>query len=69
MMKWYLAETYTRPFEKPHIEIVRGAINAHETGGRFVVAAERGIGKSAILWGMILYLAMTGKQRYPVCVP
>ena len=68
-LKWYLAETYTRPFEKPHFEIIRGAINAHETGGRFAVAAERGAGKSAILWGMILYFAMTGKQRYPVCVP
>ena len=68
-LRYYLAETYTRPFEKPHIEIVRGVLDAHETRGRFVVAAERGIGKSAVLWGLVLYLALTGKQRYPVCVP
>lgn len=66
---WYLAGTYTRPFERPHLEIVDGVVRAHESRGRFVVAAERGIGKSAILWGMILYLAFSGRQRYPVCVP
>ncbi len=68
-LRHYLAGTYTRPFERPHIEIVAGAMKAHETHGRFVVAAERGVGKSAILWGMILYLALSGRQRYPVCVP
>jgi hypothetical protein len=68
-LRHYLAGTYSRPFEKPHLEIVAGVVKAHETGGRFIVAAERGIGKSAILWGMILYLALSGRQRYPVCVP
>lgn len=68
-LKHYLAGTYTRPFEKPHIEIIRGTVDASATDGRFVVAAERGIGKSAILWGMILFLALTGKRQFPVCVP
>ena len=68
-LKHYMAATFTRPFERPHLEIVAGVMRAHESQGRFVVAAERGIGKSAILWGMILYLAMSGRQRYPVCVP
>lgn len=68
-LRHYLSGTYTRPFEKPHREIVAGVMQAHETGGRFVVAAERGIGKSAVLWGMILYLALSGRQKYPVCVP
>ena len=68
-LRHYLAGTYSRPFEKPHREIVAGVMHAHDTHGRFVVAAERGIGKSAILWGMILFLALSGRQRYPVCVP
>lgn len=68
-LKHYLPATFTRPFEKPHVEIIAGVMHAHETSGKFVVAAERGIGKSAILWGMILYLALSGRQRYPVCVP
>lgn len=68
-LKYYLAETYTRPFEKPHREIIAGAVKAHETDGRFVVAGERGIGKSAILWGLVLYFALTQKRRFPACVP
>ena len=68
-LKWYLSETYTRRFEKPHKDIVAGAMNAYKDGGRFVVAAERGIGKSVLLWGMILYLALSGKRKYPVCIP
>ncbi len=68
-LRWYLSVTYTRPFEKPHKEIIAGVMEAHETGGRFVVSAERGIGKSCVLWGMVLYLAATGRQAYPICVP
>jgi len=70
--KWlahYLANTYTRKFEEPHLEIIDGAMGANETGGRFAVAAERGIGKSSLLWGVVLYLALTGKQPFPVCIP
>ena len=68
-LRWYLAGTYSRPFEKPHEEIIAGTVEAADTGGRFVVAAERGIGKSAVLWGMILYVKLTGRRRFPVCVP
>jgi len=68
-LKHYLAATFTRPFEMPHREIIAGAMHAHETGGRFAVAAERGIGKSTILWGLVLYLALSGRQRFPVCIP
>jgi hypothetical protein len=68
-LRHYMSGTYSRPFERPHIEIAEGVMQAHESHGRFVVAAERGVGKSAILWGMILYLALSGRQRYPVCVP
>jgi hypothetical protein len=71
-VKWlrhYLAHTYTRPFERPHLAIIDGAIHASETGGRFAVAAERGVGKSSLLWGVVLYLKLTGHQTFPVCVP
>jgi len=68
-LKHYLSATFTRPFETPHLQIIDGTMEAHRTGGRFAVAAERGIGKSTVLWGMVLYLALTGQQRYPICVP
>jgi len=68
-LRYYLKEAYTRPFDEPHMEIINGAKRANDEGGRFAIAAERGIGKSAILWGIVLYLALTGKQAFPVCVP
>jgi hypothetical protein len=68
-LKHYLAATFTRPFETPHLQIIDGTMQAHATGGRFCVAAERGVGKSTVLWGLVLYLALSGQQRYPICVP
>ena len=67
-LKHYMSATFTRPFERPHLEIVAGVMRAHETQGRFVVAAERGCGKTVILWGMILYLLFSGRHKLPVCV-
>jgi len=71
-IKWlrhYLHLAYERPFERPHLAIIDGAIHASATGGRFAIAAQRGIGKSTVLWGIVLMLAITGKQPFPVCVP
>lgn len=68
-LKHYFPNTYTRPFEKPHKEIIAGALKASATGGRFDVAGERGIGKSAVLWGILLYLAISGQQVFPIYVP
>ena len=68
-LKYYLPQAYTRKFEKPHEEIIDAALNAHETNSRFAVSALRGIGKSTILWGLILFLKLSGKQPYPICVP
>ena len=68
-LKHYLAEAYPRPFDKPHLAIIDGAIHASDTAGRFAVVAERGIGKSTELWGLILYLKLSGRQSFPVCLP
>ncbi len=68
-LKWYCTEAFHRPFETPHIAIISGAIHASETGGRFAVAAQRGVGKSSCLWGVVLMLALSGRQPFPVCVP
>ena len=68
-MKHYLAEAFYRPFEKPHKDIIKGVMKAHKSGGRFMVAAERGVGKSVLLWSLTLYLSLSGKQDFPVCVP
>lgn len=64
-----MPEAFSRPFEKLHVAILDGALHASKTGGRFAVAGERGIGKSTELWGIVLMLAMTGVQPFPVCLP
>jgi hypothetical protein len=48
-LRHYMSGTYSRPFERPHTEIVEGVMQAHESHGRFVVAAERGVGKALAL--------------------
>lgn len=68
-LKYYLGFTYTRPFERPHKEIIAGALEAHRTGGQFLVVAERGIGKSVVLWGVVLFLKLSGREKYPICMP
>lgn len=68
-LKWYLSGSFTRKFERPQKEIIRGSQQASDNGSRFVVAGERGIGKSAVLWGMILFFKLTGQHPFPICVP
>ena len=68
-LRWYCPATYYLQFETPHLKIIDGVQRAHETGGRFVVAAERGIGKSAILYGMTFKLTVSGAQPFPVYIP
>lgn len=68
-LRYYLEAAFSRPFDKPHLAIIEGALHASEACGRFAIAAQRGIGKSTVLWGIVLMLALTGKQPFPVCVP
>ena len=67
-LKYYLPQAYTQKFQQPHLAIIDGALNAQASRGRFVVAAERGIGKSTVLWGLVLYFILTGKEQFPVCI-
>jgi len=68
-LKHYHGEAFSRPFETPHITIIESAIKAYQSGGRLAVAAERGIGKSTILWALVEMLALSEKQPFPVCIP
>lgn len=68
-LKWYLPETYYLPFEKPHKAIIKGIDEACSKGGQLAIAAERGIGKSAILYGVTLKMGISGQQRFPVYIP
>ena len=64
----YLPQTYSRPFEAPHREIIARAVEAIATGGRYCVAAPRGLGKTSLLWGVTLWAVLTGRSAFPVVV-
>lgn len=68
-LRHYLAGIYAKPFGRPHHSIIDGAINAVKSGGRYVVAAPRGMGKSSVLWGVALYCLLTGRARFPAYLP
>jgi len=67
-LRYYMPQTYFRPFIEPQNAIIRGAVEAQEQRKRFVVGAERGIGKTVILWGLVLMFALTGREKFPVCI-
>ena len=68
-LKHYLHSAYPLPFGQVHRDIIDGALYSAETGGNFAVAAPRGTGKSSVLWGVALYLLMTGRIRFPAYLP
>lgn len=68
-LRYYLAQTYVRPFDKPHTDIIDGVMRACTAGGRFALAAERGIGKSSLMYGLVLMLKLSGVLQFPVYLP
>jgi len=68
-LSWYCPETYFLPFERPHMAIIDSARETMESGRDMVVAAERGIGKSFILYGLTFKLVATEEQPFPVYIP
>jgi hypothetical protein len=68
-LRYYFPEAYFLRFTEPHKEIIRGALNALKTGGKFGVAAPRGIGKSTLLWGVSLFAVLTGLVVFPGYLP
>jgi len=68
-LRHYFPAVFSRPFESPHLTIIEGSTEAITTGGRFAVAAERGIGKSVIEWGLALTDVFTNASEFPAYVP
>ena len=68
-LRHYFAGVFFRPFEEPHLAIINGSTEAIQSGGRFAVAAERGIGKSVIEWALAVIDAFSGTSPFPAYVP
>ena len=70
--KWlqhYFPGIYRQPFGDVHREIIDASEYTIKTGGRCVVAAPRGTGKSYVVDGVALKAVLTGKVRFPVVIP
>ena len=68
-LKHYLPRAYPFPWGVVHLDIIKGAEDALETGGKFVVAAPRGTGKSTLLWGVALKFVLQGSLKFPALLP
>lgn len=70
--KWlrnYFPGIYRQPFGDVHREIIDASEYTISTGGKCVVAAPRGTGKSYVVDGVALKAVLTGKVRFPVVIP
>jgi len=67
-LRHYLPERFPLPFGPVHREIIKACLRGMQSGTSVTVAAPRGFGKTAILWGMALYGVMTGRCRFPVVI-
>jgi hypothetical protein len=67
-LRYYLPERYPLPFGDVHRQIIISCTRAMIHGTSITVAAPRGFGKTAILWGMSLYGVLTGLCRFPVVI-
>ena len=68
-LRHYFPQTFFREFERPHKELIERSEQAQRDGSRMVVAAERGIGKSACLYALVLKFKLSGVELFPVYIP
>jgi len=68
-LKYYLSSAYPLPWGRVHLDIIKGAEDALESGGKFVVAAPRGTGKSTEIWGIALKFKLQGRLMFPALLP
>jgi len=68
-LRHYFPGIYRQPFGSVHHEIIEAAEYTIDHGGRCVVAAPRGTGKSFVLAGVALKAMLQGRVRFPVVIP
>lgn len=67
-LRYYLEDRFPLPFGEVHLKMIHACIRAMSTGSSITIAAPRGFGKTAIVWGMSLYGVLTGLCRFPVVI-
>lgn len=65
-LKTYLADRYKLGFNKCHRAMMDAIVGRAKRGGRQAVAAPRGIGKSELIKGLLMFLFLSGLVRFPL---
>lgn len=63
-LKTYFADRYRLDFGKDHLFMIETIVNRAKNGGRQAVAAPRGIGKSELIKGLLVYLVLAELVRF-----
>ena len=67
-LKTYFPERYTRSFSRLHTTLIETIYERAKTGGRQAVAAPRGVGKTELVKGMLVYLILAELVRFPLVI-
>ncbi len=65
-LKTYFARRYGRPFGKHHQQMIDAILSKAKHGGRQAIAAPRGVGKSELVKGLLVFLTLSGLVRFPL---
>ncbi len=64
----YFPERYTRKFSRLHEVMIETIYERAKTGGRQAIAAPRGVGKTELVKGMLVYLILAELVRFPLVI-
>ncbi len=64
----YFPERYTRKFSRLHEVMIDTIFERAKTGGRQAIAAPRGVGKTELVKGMLVYLILAELVRFPLVI-
>lgn len=67
-LRFYLADSFTRPFCDDHLEIIADVDRVMREGGQLAIAAYRGMGKTTLIKGLIVRAICMGLIQFPVAI-
>lgn len=67
-LRTYFAGRYSLQFNAAHQVMIEEIVSRARSGGRQAIAAPRGIGKSELTKGLLVYLVLAGLVRFPLSV-
>jgi hypothetical protein len=68
-LRFFFAESFPLDWGTMHEQMVDRALQAISHGGRFVVAAPRGSGKTTLMWALTLFVVLLKSVSFPAYLP